>query len=176
VRDVKDCALMGAYLGLKHPKYKLLWDIGVDTGLRISDIIPLRVKQVVNGIIEITERKTGKQTVKALKTQINDNLRSYINRFGLRRCDFLFFPRNETRAGKHIHRNTAYKVIKCVSRQLELEGLGTHSMRKTHALNRFRETQDVSKVQEALNHKYPSTTMGYLISSKDIKNLLEGIL
>jgi integrase len=174
--DEKDVARMGERLNEQHPKYKLLWDLGIATGLRISDLVPLRVKCVLTGVINLTETKTRKNTSKHLTPQINESVRVYIARYGLRRVDFLFFPGRNCRAGLHIHRNSAYKAIRKAALYLGLDGIGTHSMRKTHAVNKYRETNDLEAVRRALNHKYTSTTIGYLISDKDVKNLLRGVL
>ena len=56
----------------KHPKYGLLFKFGLNTGLRISDILPRKVSDIFNNnwcfkITCIKEKKTGKE--KKIKQQ-----------------------------------------------------------------------------------------------------------
>lgn len=55
IQDIKD------YLKDKNPRDYIMFLIGIYTGLRISDILRLRVKDVSGSHISIREKKTNKQ-------------------------------------------------------------------------------------------------------------------
>src|SRR5690625_6098138 len=55
-----------------NPRNLLLFTIGINTALRISDILTLKVRDVSDTHIEITERKTSKRS----RIKINDSIRS----------------------------------------------------------------------------------------------------
>ena len=59
-------------------KFCLLISTGVFTGLRISDILTLRFSQFENGILEIQEKKTGKNR----RIKINPDLKSLMTPAG----------------------------------------------------------------------------------------------
>ena len=50
IRNKDDIKKMFYYLNGKDPKYGLLFKYGLNTGLRISDILPLRVNDIFNNI------------------------------------------------------------------------------------------------------------------------------
>ena len=58
-----------------HGRDLLLFIIGINTTLRISDILELRVKDVSSDYIEIKERKTSK--IKRIK--VNNSIKEAVN-------------------------------------------------------------------------------------------------
>lgn len=148
-------------LGVAHSKYYILWLVGVHTGLRVSDILSIRVRDVKSKM-RVREQKTGKYKVIELSDDVLKAVKGHINDFDLRRGDYICFSTTR-RKDKPLSRIQAYKIIKRVSRESGLEEIGTHSMRKTYALNLFKQSGDIFAVQKALNHKYVSTTLMYLI-------------
>ena len=58
---------------LLHHSYRdyILFTVGINTGLRISDILPLKVKDIKGTHIVIKEKKTGKSK----RFKINSSLR-----------------------------------------------------------------------------------------------------
>jgi integrase len=140
------------------PKYRILWLLGTHTGLRVSDILGLRVKDFKKQF-DVVEAKTKKTQ----RIQIPDDLllavRLYVHRERLRPTDFIIPGRTPE---KSLHRSQAWRVLHRISHEVGLDGVATHSMRKTYASDLFARTGDLHAVQKALNHKYPSTTATYL--------------
>ena len=54
----------------------VLFLFGIYTGLRVSDIIPIKVKQIIEDKIEIREKKTGKIKTFSNKSTIKKCLKS----------------------------------------------------------------------------------------------------
>lgn len=46
IRDMKKINQMFNYLMKRDPKYAILFKMGINTGLRISDIIPIKVSDI----------------------------------------------------------------------------------------------------------------------------------
>ena len=134
IRDEKKIKQMFYYLNGKDPKYGLLFKCGLNTGLRISDILPLKVKDIFNengqfkDYLIINEKKTGKEKKIKLNNALRKILYSYVKKHMLPRDSYLFLSR---KTGNHIKRIQAYKVLKEAANVCGVENFGTHSMRKT---------------------------------------------
>jgi len=60
IRDTDDIERIKDFLRRKNERDYVLFLFGIYTGLRVSDIIPIKVKQIMGDKIEIREKKTGK--------------------------------------------------------------------------------------------------------------------
>lgn len=56
---------------------------------------------------------------------------------------------------------TYHRRLKSVADSLKID-FSAHSMRKLYAINIFANTGDLNAVQQAMNHKYITTTATYL--------------
>lgn len=146
-------------------KYEVLFMVGVSTGLRISDILPLRYGDFLPGkrVLRVKEQKTEK----VRNVKVSKELRYYL----LRNLDYYGFELDNYlvpgRQGKPLSRQQAYRTLRRAGEENGLECLGTHSMRKTYAVELYKSTGDVRKVQKELNHKYESTTIvNYILSGR----------
>ena len=55
IRDKSKIKEMYNYLNKKEPKYGLIFKFGLNTGLRISDILPVKVNDIYNNNYEFHE-------------------------------------------------------------------------------------------------------------------------
>jgi len=66
-----------------------------------------------------------------------------------------------------LHRGSVWRVFALCGASAGLVGVGSHSMRKTYAKDFIERTGDLralqEALQEALQHKFISTTIGYLL-------------
>lgn len=155
----------------KDFKYGLMFRIGLETGLRVSDILALQVKTLVNRIIEVEEKKTGKLRIVSFKPELYEGIQDYIGAVGLEPDDYLIYSTiRET--NKPLSRVQAYRVMKEVSEELGVLHIGTHSMRKTYARNRYADGQDIATIQSDLNHKYITETLCYLLDVETLNDLV----
>ena len=138
----------------------LLWLLGVSTGYRVSDLLILTPLNVREGILQITESKTGKHRATKLSPKVMTAISKHIKSHGLQPGDFLFFGRDRSRP---ITRQYAHRIMRLAGEQLGLTGIGTHSMRKTYAYNVLLQSRDLRGVQSLLGHTYMSTTLLYLV-------------
>lgn len=143
---------------MKRLEYRdqLLIRLAIESGLRISDLLKLKVGDV-KAKMTIFETKSKRERTFKLSKQLYDDLRAWTR---YRRRGLLLFAGNRGNE-KAVHRSTVHRRIKKA-----LQGLGfdmsAHSTRKLYAHNVFSETHDLQKVQNALNHKNLETTLAYL--------------
>ena len=61
IKKKEDVEAIEKYLSQHSKRNQLIWAFGINTGLRVSDILGLNVDDVENkSYIEIKEKKTGK--------------------------------------------------------------------------------------------------------------------
>jgi integrase len=106
----------------KHLMYGVLYYFGVATGLRVGDILAVKVGQV-GAEMDVREAKTGKIKRIKLDDQILRLISGYVDLKGLQSADRLFATTRQT-----VHRR-----FKIAGEACGLENIGTHSMRKTYA-------------------------------------------
>ena len=143
----------------------LLFLIGINSGLRVSDILKLKVSDVKQkDYIEISEQKTGKYK----RFPITNSFKDYLNEFIVDKSldDYLFSGKQRN---KPISRIQAYRIINNACRKAEITGhIGTHTMRKTFGYHFYREKKDIALLQYIFNHSAPSVTLRYIGINQDI--------
>jgi integrase len=144
-----------------HPRFCLLWQLGIITGLRISDLLSLTVLYVSTGSITIREKKTKKYRYFSLDPDIMSDIAHYTRLFKLKPEHFLFFS-SSSKFNKPMSRQWANRIIARTAKIRGLRCIGAHSMRKIYACTLYQSTGDLKSVQRALGHRYPSTTLFYL--------------
>jgi integrase len=159
---------------LLHRSYRdyFLFVFGINSGLRISDILPLRVMDVkYTNQLRIREQKTGKSR----KFQMPSTLKSEIEKYTARLADSdHLFP---SRKGNNpISRIQAWKLINDAAREVGIEGsIGTHTLRKTFGYHFYQRTKDIAMLQQIFGHSSPSVTLRYIGINDDMINAsLEG--
>lgn len=138
--------------------------MGINSGLRISDFIELKVSDVKDKThITIKERKTDKTK----RFNINHALRTIIDDYitGMRDDDWLF---PSQKGGRHITRVQAYRILTNAASRVGLDEIGTHTMRKTFEYHFYKKTKDVALLQEIFNHSSPSITLRYIGINQDV--------
>ena len=106
----------------------LLFLVGINTGLRIRDLLKLKVEDVKNkSHIILKEQKTGK----IKKFYINSQLREEFDRYiqGMEDQEYLF--KSQKGNNKPISRVQAYRILNNASDRVGLKYIGTHTLRKT---------------------------------------------
>jgi integrase len=166
ILDPGEVTAMFDALSAVHLRYGLLWLMGCESGLRIGDLLNLRVSDLMglaDGLLllKLLERKTGKFREVSFSATALGMFWALKAGSRLGHDDFVFFSSDRCKF-RPITRQWAHKLIALTARNLRLECVGTHSMRKTFACNLYRATGSLKCVQEVLNHKYPSTTLLYL--------------
>lgn len=142
----------------------LLFCIGIYTGLRISDLLSLRVSDLKGReAFTIRERKTGKvqdiEIPKELQIILDDELR---DETGER---FIFQSRERDQRGqsKPITARQALNDLKQVAIMCDIKTpFGCHSLRKTFGYAIYKNTGDLDLVAELFKHTSTAITRRYI--------------
>jgi len=163
IRDKSNIKKVENVLAKQSKRDLLLFVLGTNCGLRISDILALNVGDVRNKThIQIIEQKTGKFK----KIPINAKLLPMIEDFikGRRDKEPLFLSHWKHR----LDRVTAYYLIRNACEKAGLqERIGTHSMRKTFGYHHYQKFKDVVILQKIFNHSSPQITLRYIGIEQD---------
>ena len=142
----------------------LLFLLGINTGLRVSDLLRLRVKDVKNkDSLQIREKKTHKIKKFPMSKEIRIFIDEYVERKALTR--YLF---KSKKTNKPITRIQAYRIIKDACDTIGIEHTGTHSLRKTFGYHLYKQTKDIALLQKVLNHSSQDITLRYIGVTQEI--------
>lgn len=177
VKPIKEKKIMLDFLSElnkgKHGKRDhLIFTIGIFTGLRISDILNLKVYDVQNKTTTIiVEKKTNKQRELNL-SNLTSLIIDYLNTYHDDESEWLFYrPSDHSQAlGTHQY----YKVLQRVASVLELDFIGTHTMRKTFGYKYYRQFRDIPTLMKILNHSSQAVTIRYIgLEEEEIRASLD---
>lgn len=140
------------------PKYEVIYDLGVATGLRISDIISLKKSALTIEKPTIIEQKTKKSN----RIYIPKDLRRKLEKIAAA-SDTEYIFGSISRSG-HISRQCVYKQFKKAARAAEIKRVGTHSMRKKYAKKQAK--KGLAHAQKKLNHSNIAETALYTIEGE----------
>lgn len=152
----------------------MLWTVGVSLGLRISDLLSLKIKEVLNDDLTfrkriiLIEQKTSKANNCLITESVIDAITKYFDsikwKFDME--DYLF-KSNKTK-GK-MYEEYGWKILSDAGKALSLPiVIGSHTMRKSFANIAAcvdKSTIDmnaIAKIQGLLNHSDQRVTMKYL--------------
>ncbi len=145
----------------------LLFVMGTNTGLRVSDILALNIGDVKDkDFIDIIEKKTGKHK----KFPINEKIKKIIYDYTLdKKAESPLFT---SIYNKRLDRTIAYRIVNRACRKIGMqEKIGTHTMRKTFGYHHYQKFKDVALLQKIFNHYSPSVTLRYIgIDQEEINN------
>lgn len=179
IRDKKKIKQIYHYLNGVDPKYAAIFKVGVNTGLRISDIIPLKVRDIFHDDfrfkehLTLTEKKTGKEKRIKLNDTLKKSLKQYIDQSQLKMEDYLFYSRK----GGYVGRIQVYKVLTDAAHAVGIENFGTHSLRKTWGYWTYKISKyNIALIMDTFNHSSPSITLRYIGINQEQKDELYSIV
>ncbi|WP_061564908.1 site-specific integrase [Heyndrickxia coagulans] len=157
IRNKRDIERMKK--ALSNPRDRLLFIVGINSALRISDILALKVGDVRGNQVIKREQKTGKPK----SFPVNESIRKAV-----RECvpadasddDWLFPSRKGNRP---ISRVQAYRILNEAAERAGIKTeIGTHSLRKTFAYHAYKSGVDLSVLMSVLNHSSQRETLRYI--------------
>lgn len=163
IRKKKDIRKVEKILAKKSKRNLLLFTIGTNCGLRISDILNLNVSDVKGKThIEIVEQKTGKFKKLPINSKLKPMFEEYVKDSDANEPLFKTIFKNR------LERFAAYHIIKDACKEAGLqEKVGTHTMRKTFGYHYYQKFKDVAMLQKIFNHSSPQITMRYIGIEQD---------
>lgn len=169
IRSKRDIDKMKKALAGK-PRDLLLFIFGINSALRISDILKLKVGDV-----------RGKESISLKETKTRKSKRFHLN-VSIKKAvaelipstaddnDWLFPSR---KGDKAISRIQAYRILNAAADRAGLNiEMGTHTLRKTFAFHAYKNGTDLALLQTILNHSSQRETLVYLcIEQKQIDDV-----
>ena len=173
IRDRKKIAQIKNLLrGQSRYRDLLLFVVGINTALRISDLLQLRIghflddHQRIKGRFWIKEQKRGKRHEVVINNSIQEAFKEYLTSYpGMVNNieNFLFFNTKTNNFIQPIKRGQAWKFITSISHQVGLSGnYGTHTLRKTWGYHARMQGVDLALIMHKLNHESIAYTKRYL--------------
>lgn len=137
------------------PQNRLIMELALHTGLRISDILGMTPEQIKpQGWI--TEAKTGKRRQYGIPAQLLEKIRAQMGK------DWAFPGRN---GKKPKTRQAVWADVKRAAKAFRLpQNIAPHSFRKVYAVELMRKYGDIERVQKVLCHSRPSITAIYAMA------------
>ena len=174
IRNIKDIKKVKRKLRRK-PRDLLLFTLGVNNGLRISDLLDLKVgdvRELAPGeTLNILEKKTGKSNVLMVNKESRKVLDAFLNEARPGDEEYLF----KSRKGVNRPITKSYVNQKVKQWTSGMKGnYGTHSMRKTFGyIQRMHFGVGFEVLCKRFGHSNPSVTMRYLgIEDKEVSGIL----
>lgn len=130
------------------------------TGLRLSELIHLQVKDIDSSKMQIRvhQGKGGKDRNVVLSQTLLEALRRYFRQY--RPVTWLFYGRTPQQP---IADRVVQRMVRGLSEQAGLrEGVTTHTLRHSFATNLLEHGTELPYIQELLGHRNIKTTMLYL--------------
>jgi integrase len=178
IRKRKDIETIKKLLADK-PRDLALFTMGINTNLRASDLLRLKVGDVRdlkgNDEVEIKEKKTGKHRRITMNKACISSIKTLLASKPYEDSDYLFqSQRAEVLTVPSVHR-----LVASWCKAINLKGnYGSHTLRKTwgyHQRVSFR--TDLPILMECFNHTTQKQTLDYLcIQAEEIKNVYENEL
>ncbi|MFP5116149.1 site-specific integrase [Bacillaceae bacterium C204] len=167
IRDLAKVEEVAKILKKQSERDFFLFVMGTQTGLRISDLLKLRVCDVRNKThVSLIEKKTGKDKRFLLNTAVRSLIAEYIE--DLNDDDYLFASRKGS--NKPILRQRAYAILNEAAKKAGLDEIGTHTLRKTFGYHFYQRKKDVAMLQQLFNHSAPSVTLKYIGITQDLQD------
>ena len=167
---------------------KMLFLIGVNVGLRASDLMQLRWSYFYNSDMTFKksyvlqpkkQKKTGKFVEIFFNQTVKKAIENYVNDYPIDDLNGYLF---KSRKGDNpITEKGLWKIIVDVAMDADIEkNVGSHSLRKTWARNIYDNAKDKSgalvMLQECLRHSDSLTTLRYIsIMDEEKKDMYESI-
>ena len=159
IRDKTTVKDIGDYLKEVHEKYYIMYMIGIYSGLRISDILKLKVRDIRGkSDIKLREKKTGKEKLFPVNAELSKAIAAYCQD----KKDYEYVVPSARARNKAVSREYAYRVIHEAGKQFDLDNLGTHTMRKTFGYHFYLQTHNIVLLMRIFNHSDQSKTLRYI--------------
>ncbi len=150
-------------------KYKLMITLGYACGLRVSEVINLKVKDldIDELVIQVKEAKGKKDRISILPEKLQNDLRNIIA--GKSANDYIF---NSNRGGK-LTTTSLQKMFRQSLKKTKIKKPATfHSLRHSFATHLLENGIDIRYVQELLGHANIRTTQIYTkVTNPRLKNI-----
>lgn len=141
--------------------------LGINFAFRSEDLLALRVVDLKNGYVSITENKTGKPQNFRMNKNLYKDFKEYVDRNNLSDFDYLFTGQK----GNEVYPITRQQMdrrLKKAAKAINLpQRFSCHSMRKTFGYQYVLKGGKIETLSKMYNHDSVTTTEIYICWGKD---------
>ena len=174
--------IKGNLLKQKNPRDLLLFVLGINTGLRISDILPLKLGDVKDkkgdpkDYVYLTEKKTHKQRKIVFNSEVKKALQIYFNKSEKYDLDSYLFTSSRDDKNRPMSKVRAWQLINSWAREVGIiERIGTHTLRKTLGYQMRKSGIAIEIIQRMLGHSSVKVTSRYIgIDQEELEKVANG--
>ena len=139
-----------------------LFIVGMNTGLRIGDIVKLQMKNFQNGYLSLIESKTSKRKIVVVNSEVLEILQEYYSNSS--KEDYLF----PSQKGGYIGEIQAWRWFKEAKKKCRIKyNIATHTMRKTLG-KKVNDKHGIDETQLILGHDNQRDTLRYIGKEQDL--------
>lgn len=151
----------------KNPKHKLILKILYGCGLRVSELVKIKINNIdlEEGLITIREGKGRKDRYVMIPKKVSDEIKDYIKAI---EGDYLFPGVNG-----HLTIKSIQKIVQSSAKKARISKKVTpHTLRHSFATHLLENGTDIRIIQKLLGHKRLETTQIYTqISTQQLKKV-----
>jgi site-specific recombinase XerD len=177
IRDLKQIQAMKKVLKKHSERDYLLFVFGINTGLKITELLSIKVGDVtgeggkVNEYLQLEGEEAENTNFIFLNNKLKKAIKDYLAVTKLDSSSYLFLsPKTKL----PITRQQAYRIIHDAAIEIGITAkIGTNSLRKTFGFHAFKQGVAISLLQKHFHHSSPSETLKYIGVSKNEKIMTE---
>lgn len=146
---------------IKNQKHKLMIKLMYSAGLRVSELVHLRLRdlEIDKNFGWVRKGKGNKDRLFIVARKINKELQEHIKENNLQLEDWLF----KGQKGDHYSTRSIQEIIKkAIIRSGITKRVSPHTLRHSFSTHLIENGYGVTSVQSLLGHKSPETTMIYI--------------
>ncbi|MBU8908782.1 tyrosine-type recombinase/integrase [Desertibacillus haloalkaliphilus] len=167
IRDKQKIKALKRLLKQRSARDYLFFVFGINTGMRVSDMLRIRAHDVIDESNKIREfcnvRCENGERMKSfyLNEKTKRAIKVYISATPIDRSNYLFKSRKAD--NQPITRQQAYRIINQAAREVGItDKIGTHTLRKTFGYHAFIGGISISIIQAIFNHQTRKETLRYI--------------
>lgn len=145
---------------LPDEKWQAVFAIAYFTGSRISEVLSLEVADL--GEDRISFRRENTKTKKPRVAMVVEALKPFLAAYDAPEQGYLFPARHNAKKANHITRQAADTVLRDACKMIALDGVSTHSFRRSFATNLYKQGYSLAKIARLLGHESATMTARYV--------------
>jgi integrase len=176
IRDVESINAIKEILRKQSKRDLLLFVLGINTGIRISDLLSIKIEDIWDGtgireFLYLKETNSDETKAYYLNNNVKLAFEDYLKTYVFNDSDYLFKSKKNNQP---ITRQQAYRIINTAAKEVGIPGkIGTHTLRKTFGYHAYRKGIAISILMSIYHHHSPSETLRYIGISKNEKPLIK---
>lgn len=179
ITDVKKLQEMALYLYNKNKRDYIMFEMGINLGLRVSDYLGKTVgffREACNkGYIELKQQKTKKP----VRVYISEQLKKIMLEYMEDKADhnYMFTSQKASQGEQPIGREQSWRILNKAADAVGItENIGCHSMRKTFGYWHYQRNHDIRLLMEIFNHSSEEVTLRYIgITNEEMKKSMNSM-